>query len=665
MDPRTRLWEAVRVTTGALVVGLLVGTLGSVSAVPSLTHVVGTTAGQGVWHLTEGLKAMTIADVAAGREELTQASVLFTRAENELLSSTNLAVRLLGTLDPKERYVSGRKLLSAGQKLSTLGGDAAQLVLLFQGEGTSPDTLTGTLERGFPLVQELARGLAEVDTTVRDVPGGAVPEAMRPELQRLQSGVHALSTLVSGFVGSHDVILELLGARRDRQYLVIFQNNRELRPTGGFIGSFALVDVSRGQVRKVHVDTVYNPDGQLRDYLIPPAPLRKLTDRWFTRDANWFADFRRSARKITSLFERSGGPTVDGVIAVTPTVLERLLRVTGPIAMPAYDVTVTAENVVDETQRLVTFDYDREKNTPKAFIADLLPEILNRVANVPKDRWGDLVGVLTDSLREKHVLIALWDPEAQAKVTDLGWAGAVEATEGDYLLRVEANIGGQKTDELIDQSMDYDVTIDADGSAVATVVTTRHHQGSRDGRPGWDPNEDWYRMPNTVYERILVPRGSELLEARGFAREEDVPTPFANTADYRTYVQDPDLAALEEGAENHPSGTVVSEEEGKTSFGNWIVTPPGETTVTVYRYRLPLVYDVRTLLTASFRYSLLLQSQPGHRPVRVQATVRLPPGFRIAWAGPEGRVTLEGERKATFTSVIASDSVWGIVAERL
>jgi hypothetical protein len=138
---------------------------------------------------------------------------------------------------------------------------------------------------------------------------------------------------IKSFLTSHAVVLELLGSRQDRQYLVMFQNNRELRPTGGFIGSFALVDVSRGEVRKVLVDTIYNPDGQLKDFLIPPVPLQKITDRWFARDANWFADFRTSASKVAHLFERSGGPTVDGVLAITPVLLEDLLRLTGPISM--------------------------------------------------------------------------------------------------------------------------------------------------------------------------------------------------------------------------------------------------------------------------------------------------------------------------------------------
>jgi len=659
------VWEAARVGVGVLVVGMIVGLISSVSAAPQIAGVVEDTAKQGANHLMAGLKAISVADVSAGKQELNAAEQLFTDAQERINSSTSLAVRLLARLDPKERYIAGENLLEAGKKLSALGSDAGQLTMLFQQQDKT-DSFTDALEKSFPLIEKLAKELKDVDSKIKDISPEALPKNMQADLLQLQGGVHSLSNLVTGYLNSHDVLLELLGARQDRQYLFLFENNREIRPGGGFIGSFALADVKRGKVKKVHVDTIYNPDGQLKDFLVPPAPLQKITDRWFTRDANWFADYRDSARKVAMLFERSGGPTVDGVIAITPTVLEQMLRVTGPVPMPQYKVTVTSDNVIDETQRLVTFEYDKEENNPKAFISDLLPEVLDRLMKLPRERWGDLVSVFSESLKEKQILIWLREQDAQAKVENLGWSGAIEKTEGDYLLRSEANIGGHKTDDLVEQSVDYDVSVEADGSAVATLVTTRHHTGSPAGRPGWDQDEDWYSKANVIYERTLVPQGSVLLEARGFTKDGEVPTPYKNSADYRTFVQDQDLAELDKNSSrSETSGTIIGQESGKTSFGNWIVTRPGETTVTVYKYRLPFTYDLRSLVSSPFSYQLLIQQQPGHRPVHTEATLRLPPGFKIVWGGPEGGVTFEGDRKATFTGEVASDSVWGIVVERL
>jgi hypothetical protein len=653
--------EAGRVAFAVMLAGMVVGLIASVSAAPRLAKVMEKTAGAGATQLAAGLKSIAGSDVEAGKKQLDEAASLFADAQKQLDTSTSASFRILAKLDPKDRLNSGEKLLSAGKKLSALGGDAALLVSMFHEKESATD-LTGVLTDSLPLVQKLSGELESINGEIKDISVDSLPGNIRDDVGQLQTGVRALNELVSSYLDSHEVLLELLGARQDRQFLFVFENNRELRPGGGFIGSFALADVKKGVVKKVQVDTIYNPDGQLRDFIVPPLPLQKITDRWFTRDANWFADFRLNAKKISALFERSGGPTVDGVIAITPTVLEQLLRVTGPISMPAYDVTVNADNVVDETQRLVTFDYDKEKNKPKEFLGDLMPEVLNRINKLPNERWGELLGAFSDSLKQKQILVWLRDQDAQKKVDGLNWGGAVEDTNGDYLMRVEANIGGHKTDELIEQSVKYDVSYEANGQAMATLITTRHHSGSKEGREGWNPDEDWYSKPNVIFERTLVPKGSTLLEASGFTKSSDVPIPFKNNADYQTYTQDQDIVELEKNSIDHSSGTVVSQEGNKTSFGNWIVTAPGDTTVTIYRYRLPAETTKELKTPAS--YSQLVQKQPGHQPVKFEATVRVPSGFRITWGGPENGVTFDGTRKATFTGILKSDMVWGVVIDK-
>jgi len=660
IDKRSFL-EAGRVAFAVMLAGMVVGLVASVSAAPHLAKILEKSAGAGATQLAAGLKSIAGSDVEAGKKQLDEASVLFATAQDQLEKSTSASFRILAKLDPKERLSAGESLLSAGEKLSTLGNDAARLVSIFHMKESATD-LTGVLSDSLPIVKKLSNELSDINGEIKDISPDSLPSNLRGDVDQLQTGVRALNELVAGYLDSHEVLLELLGARQDRQFLFVFENNRELRPGGGFIGSFALADVTKGVVKKVKVDTIYNPDGQLLDFIVPPAPLQKITDRWFTRDANWFADFRMNAKKVASLFERSGGPTVDGVVAITPTVLEQLLRVTGPIDMPAYDVTVNADNVVDETQRLVTFDYDKKENKPKEFLGDLMPEVLNRINKLPNDRWGELLGAFSDSLKQKQILVWLRNEDAQKKVEGLNWGGAIENTDGDYLMRVEANVGGHKTDELIEQSVKYDVSYDTNGQAVATLITTRHHSGSKEGRKGWDQDEDWYSKPNVIFERTLVPEGSTLLEASGFTKSADVPTPFKNTADYKTYTQDQDIVELEKNSINNPNGTVVSRESNKTSFGNWIVTPPGETTVTLYRYRLPMVATKEFKTPAS--YSQLIQKQPGHQPIKLEATVRVPEGFRLTWGGPEDGITYDGTRKATFTGILKSDMVWGVVIDK-
>lgn len=664
---RQAVFEAVRVGAGALAFGGLIILAASAGALPSIAQTVRGKSTHGATALQSGLRALLTANAQDGEGSFLEAQRAFHDASKELSTSITVAQRIVGAMDPAGRLARAEALLRTGAQLAQLGEEASGIIGEFQGGNA---TLTDALEALSPKLATLDKGLKEVRKQLSGISLGEFQGAEAMEMRVVVQNVEFLDRAIENFLKSEEVVLELLGARQDRQYLFLFQNNRELRPTGGFIGSFALADVSRGRVRKVQVDTIYNPDGQLKDFLLPPQPLRKITDRWYARDANWFADFRISAAKVAHLFERSGGPTPDGVIAVTPFILEDLLRLTGPIPMPEYNVTVTAENVREETQRLVTYEYDRERNEPKAFIADLLPEVLARVTRLPREQWGDLVDALVHALRSKHLLVYFRDEAAEAAVVTLGWGGALPHMPSpqpnvfaDHLGRVEANIGGHKTDDLMEQSVEYDVTIDSEQRATATLVVTRHHRGGRQGTPGTKPDEDPARKPNVIFERTFVPKGSELIEARGFVRASTVPTPFAESSYTQPLVADRDVQALEDHQQENESGMLVGEESAFTTFGGWVITNPEETTVTVLRYRLPFQVPPPSVLASILRYELFVTHQPGHLPVPLRATLRVPEGFRVAWSGPTSELTEVGERKVRYQESLDRDLTWGAVIE--
>ena len=94
------------------------------------------------------------------------------------------------------------------------------------------------------------------------------------------------------------------------------------------------------------------------------------------------------------MYEKSGGPTVDGVFTVTGNVMEALLGVTGDIEMPEYDTTVNADNFFEKTQYEVEIDYDKELNEPKKFLADLFPVFVDRLANLDKAKWLETANVM-------------------------------------------------------------------------------------------------------------------------------------------------------------------------------------------------------------------------------------------------------------------------------
>ncbi|MDD4761914.1 MAG: DUF4012 domain-containing protein, partial [Candidatus Pacebacteria bacterium] len=147
-----------------------------------------------------------------------------------------------------------------------------------------------------------------------------------------RNDLDGLNDFFSSFISFIDYPLE-------RHWLIIFQNPSELRPAGGFIGSFADLSISRGAIKELKVSDIYDPDGQLDLNIVPPAPLQTIVSKWTARDSNWFFDFKKSAEKITSLLNSSKiyaekGITFDGILAINTDVFESVLEAVGPIELP-------------------------------------------------------------------------------------------------------------------------------------------------------------------------------------------------------------------------------------------------------------------------------------------------------------------------------------------
>jgi hypothetical protein len=398
------------------------------------------------------------------------------------------------------------------------------------------------------------------------------------------------------------------------------------------MGSVAEITVDRGEIKRVRVPGggPYDLRSELREHVAPPGPLQLIASRWEFQDANWFPDFAATADKIRWFWSRSGQPTVDGVVAVNSTLLEKLLAFTGPIDMPEYGKTLTAENVLFETQKAVELEYDKTENAPKKIIGDLFPLVLKQLREVPAERAPELLAVFADALRSKDVQIWLTRPEEQEQVARFGWLGRLPPASGDALAIVEANIAGQKTDTSIEESVLHEVEIAEDGSIIDTVTLTRTHKAAK--------GELFRGVNNVSYVRFYVPEGSQLLAAEGF----HPPSAglFKNIPPEEG--QDPHLASLIQ-PQGQSQGLTVTREFGRTAFGGWLQLEPGVTSVTKLRYRLPMTaFDITRRLnpadgSASGRpaYLGLLTSQSGKAGRALEIRVTYPEQWRVAWPSPD------------------------------
>ncbi|MDA1169203.1 MAG: DUF4012 domain-containing protein [bacterium] len=618
-------------------------------------------------HILEAQNALADTNTIESERQFSAASQELTSAKADMDEALAASKNVLRALDISGTVKSGQNMLDLGVALSDAGVHMSRAITPFLSVSLNT-SLTDAIIAAKPHLENAEESINVAQEKIEHVQITGMPENVIYNIEKLRIVIPKAKNTLHHLVEESGTLLTLLGAEHDKQYLVLFANSDELRPVGGFIGTVGLVNVSRGKVENIDVKSVYDGDGQLKKFLAPPNPLLSIVNRWFLRDSNWFVDFSVSARKAAELFEKEGGPTVDGIILMTPKVIQNLLSATGPIHVPGYDVTVTAENFIEVTQAEVTYDYDRTLNKPKEFLSDLTPLLLTRLfsASSPQDGNGKMktLQALTKSLGEKDLLLNFADEHAQTQARELGWAGTLPASADGFLMVNNANIGGHKSDQFIEQEIDYRASITANGDVDVVLTVRRTHHGPDekidfDYREEGDPAE----KDNVTYQRTLVPYGAQLIEAKGFTAESDVPAPVLNEGLFELEA-DPDVAAWQGGQTKLPNGTVVGSESGYTFFANWVITKPGQTSVTLYQYTIPNAVRMPNALQSASSYALSIAKQPGQHRNSVRASIEIPSTMKISKSVPGQGVTLETDSAMVYRGQLTSDIVPGIVFEK-
>ena len=482
------------------------------------------------------------------------------------------------------------------------------------------------------------------------------PKEIRGDIADLSEKVTALLGIIESIRDYSEISAFLFGVDKSKRYLVIFQNSSELRPTGGFIGSYAIIEVDNGGIKDIFVDGIYNADGQLTVNIIPPEPFQHITTAWSTHDANWFLDFPTSAEKIAWFYERTGGGKVDGVISLNVEVIERLLEITGPISISQYDLTLDANSFRDEIQYEVEVAYDKKLNRPKQVLADFAPLFFDKLFEVSKTKSKELIAVLLGSLEEKYIMFYLADSRAQKFFEKQGWGGDVKCQvanikcfKNDYLAVVHSNIGGYKTDKVMDDDISYSVEIQEDGGIIGHLTVKRTHEGGDDKY--W-----WYNRKNIDYLKVYVPPGSQILSYSGGERRE-----VTNPVDYEEFGFDSDENILDIENSLEKFGSVdVFRESGKTVFGTWLVTGPKKTTVFDIYYKLPFKVGFNNGVG---KYNLYIQKQPG-TSVRVGVDVIAPDNWKVVWDTETNDLEKSPVLRDTEAFILDTDKVIGYIFKK-
>lgn len=374
----------------------------------------------------------------------------------------------------------------------------------------------------------------------------------------------------------------LLGYSAPKTYLILFQNNTEMRPGGGFIGSYATVRLDKGKMEILAFEGTESIDARApKNWKIePPKEMSEQlkVDRWYFRDSNWDPDFGISAKRALAFYAAEGGVAaddIDMVVAITPTVLESLMKRVGTVTVDG--ITFTPEDVTEKLEYEVEYGYEKRgisfaqrKQIMLPFFHTLMDKLTIDLFTHP-DQYLALARML---IEEKHIVAYSTDPGVAPLIKQFSAEGIVAQTTGDYLLWVDANLAALKTDHAMDRHMSYTVQKNADGIWQGRVSMTYTHTGQF----------DWRTSRYRSFARVYVPQGSVLREVRekGPQGNRDVAIPLDQITQGQAY--------------------------GKQWFGYFTVIEPGDTESVDVIYDLP---ETVVSLLNSTSYQLLVQKQVG------------------------------------------------------
>lgn len=431
------------------------------------------------------------------------------------------------------------------------------------------------------------------------------------------------------------LVADLFTCCGTKTYLIILQNNFELRPTGGFIGSFGLLTVKEGRVIDFKVMDVYTADGQLRGHVDPPPPIRKYLSQpnWFLRDSNFDPDFATSSVQAAWFLEKELGTKVDGVIGVNLFVASDLLRVVGPLTLSDFNnEVVSADNFFFKAQYFTGKDFFPGSTLKKDFLTGTINALETQLLQSPRFPVFELVAVVKKALEEKNILFYSFDEPIQKRIEKEGWGGRMTAVScstplssggscfADYLSVVEANLGVNKANYFVEKAITIEKKIGKDGMIESIVSLAYENKGV----PAVLTSD-----PYSAYIRVFTPLGSKLVNITLNT------VPIApNDIDTEQYGTD------------------------KTVFGFFIRIAPDNKALVKITYTLP-----SPLSSDSSSYQLFFQKQGGDKTSPLIFSLVAPSDLPLAPVNFTSRV--QREEEIYYTTDTSVDRVFALGKKEL
>jgi len=533
-----------------------------------------------------------------------------------------------------------RNLLELAQNLSISAQDAGQaLEPIF--EVTSNPATTSSVSGPSSLINQLSNEqtlLLKAQSEFRQariVRGQLDINVLSPSIrnlitQKVDPAMNSMGDGLSLAISFPEVIGA--GPGGSKTYLLLVQNEDELRPTGGFITAVGQLVLDQGHLLDLSFEDSGSLDNWSMPYPMAPWQLSQYMDSpvLILRDANWFPDFPSSVLYVKELYAYTHQTTVNGVIGFDQQFLIMLLQTMGPLNVAGVPYSITADNVVSYMRASKSPETGQQLSPggdDKDFIRTIALAMVQKILTDNPSEWRSLSQTLLKALDERHLVLQLDNPDLESVLARRGWDGALRSDSGDFLTVIDSNVGFNKTNAVVSTSLTYDVDLTNLAAPVSNLLISHTNRAAADipcaprGGGVEITLEEYYPIDRCYwdYMRVYTPQGANLTSGT----LQSVPASWM----ILDQAVPPQVDLLDES------------EPGLQGFGTLLVVPGGKTINTTMQFALPASRILlKDAATHSFAYDLTVRKQPGTLAIPFALRIHLPNNAILRSASQGGTV---------------------------
>lgn len=465
-----------------------------------------------------------------------------------------------------------------------------------------------TLDLISPDLDKIGADMAEAQKELDEIRDSRYPvkiagKEVRSKITAIKSTVAESAQLLTQAKPLIKLLPDLLGNPNPKTYMILFQNDAELRPTGGFMTAYAFMKVTKGKISLLSSYDIYDLDARFNKNVPAPDAVKKYLNETYLnlRNSNMSPDFKVSMDLFTKYYNEIPNMTkADGIIAMDTQLPVEILKVIGPIGVGGWgnfsannDARCDCPQVVYALEEIADRPTNKIVTGRKAVLGPLMHSMMANAMGSPKHLWPKLLNVALDSIKQKHLLFYFFEPQTQLVAEDFNAAGRIQATNYDYLHINDANLGGAKTDMFITREVEQEITVE--NGVVTKTVSISYNNPYKGSNCNLEAGQLCLNGTYRDYIRLLVPKGSTLISVVGSEVKE-------------TVIEDLD----------------------KTVFEAFFTMRPQSQSKIVFKYTLPQM-DLTT-------YRLLIQKQPGTPTIK----------HTIIYNGNETVVNLDSDKEVVL-----------------